>query len=198
MKQSLIRFGAALAVEAVVFGGAVWWRDEIYSGWAIGQVLFWPAIELARLGLHPTWPVLPLLALLLPVVAVISGRKRHFGVVTLVAALLACVWCGVGAWNTLRLAHLIPGRNPYPAGSANATAFESAYGNGYAEAATGRVMTHCFSPEDETAGHYLGQMEGSVIMNRVLGRPEDRAWRWIRLSSQRDGVNLPASPAPAP
>lgn len=197
MKQSLIRFGVALAIEAAVFAGAVWWRGEIYSGWAIGQVLFWPAIELARLGLHPTWPVLPLLALLLPGLAMISGRKRRFGVVALVTALLACLWCGVGAWNTLRLAHLIPGRNPYPAGSANAAAFESAYGNGYAEAATGRVMTHCFSPEDETAGHYQGQMEGSVILNRVLGRPEDRDWRWLRLSSQRDGVNPPASPAPA-
>lgn len=86
MKHSLIRFGVALAVEAVVFVGAVWWRDEIYSGWAIGQVLFWPAIELARLGLHRTWPVLPLLALLLPVIAVFGGRKRGLGVVALGAA----------------------------------------------------------------------------------------------------------------
>jgi len=198
MKQSLIRFGAALAVEAVVFGGAVWWREQTYVGWPVGQVLFWPAIELARLGLHPTWPVLALLALLLPVIAVISGRKRHFGEVALVAALLASLWCGVGAWNTRRLAYLIPERNPHPPGSTNAAAFESAYGNGYAEAATGRVMTHCFSPEDETAGHYLGQMEGSVIMNRVLGRPEDRDWWWLRRSAHRDGVNLLVSPAPAP
>jgi hypothetical protein len=197
MKQSLIRFGAPFAVEVAVFVGAVWWRDATYSGWAIGQVLFWPAIELARLGLHPTWPVLPLLALLLPAVAVVAGRKRHFGAVGLVAALLASLWCGAGARNTRRLANLVPGRNPYPAGSTNAAAFESADGNGYAEAATGRVMTHCFSPEDETAGHYQGQMEGSVIMNRVLGRPEDRDWWWLRRSAQWDGVNPPFSPAPA-
>lgn len=198
MKQSLIRFGAALAVEAAVFGGAVWWREQTYVGWPVGQVLFWPAIELARLGLHPTWPVLPLLALLLPVIAVISGRKRHFAVVGLVAALLASLWCGVGAWNTRGLAYLIPGQNPYPAGSTNAAAFASAYGDGYAAAATGTIVTHCFSPEDETAGHYQGQMEGSVILNRVLGRPEDRDWRWLRRSAHRDGVNPPASPAPAP
>lgn len=198
MKQSLIRFGVALAVEAAVFGGAVWWREQTYVGWPVGQVLFWPAIELARLGLHSTWPVLPLLALVLPVIAVISGRQRHFGVVGLVAALLASLWCGVGAWNTRRLAFLVPGRNPYPAGSTNAAAFASAYGDGYAAAATGTIVTHCFSPEDETAGHYQGQMEGSVILNRVLGRPEDRDWRWLRRSAQRDGVNPPASPAPVP
>lgn len=198
MRQSLIRFGAALAVEAAVFGGAVWWRNQTYVGSPVGQMLFWPAIELARLGLHTTWPVLPFLALLLPVIAVISARQRQFGLVALIAALLASLWCGAGAWNTRRLAYLVPGRNPYPAGSANAAAFESAYGNGYAEAATGRVMTHCFSPEDETAGHYQGQMEGSVILNRVLGRPEDRNWRWIRRSAQLDGVNSPASPAPVP
>lgn len=198
MKQPLMRFGVALAVEAAVFGGAVWWRDELYSGWAIGQVLFWPAIELARLGLHPTWPVLPFLALLLPVIAVISGRKRSLGAVALGVALLASLWCGVGAWNTRRLAYLIPERNPYPLGSTNAAVFASAYGNGYAEAATGRLMTHCFSPEDETAGHYQGQMEGSVILNRVLGRPEDRDWWWLRRSAHHDGINLPASPALVP
>lgn len=198
MKHSLIRFGVALAVEAVVFAGAVWWREQTYVGWPVGQVLFWPAIELARLGLHPTWPVLPFLALLLPVIAVISGRKRHFGVVGLVAALLASLWCGVGAWNTFRLAHLIPGRNPYPAGSMGAAAFESAYGDGYAAAATGTIVTHCFSPEDETAGHYQGQMEGSVILNRVLGRPEDRDWWWLRRSAHHDGVSLPDSPVSAP
>lgn len=191
MKQSLIRFGVALAVEAAVFGGAVWWRGEIYSGWAIGQVLFWPAIELARLGLHRTWPVLPLLALLLPVIAVLSGRKRHFGVVGLVAALLASLWCGVGAWNTRRLAYLIPERNPYPPGSTNAAAFAKGYGEGYSMAVTGIISTYCFAPEDETAGYDQGQDDGIPVMNRIFGWPPTKNLRRVQGTTGMDGVSLP-------
>lgn len=104
----------------------------------------------------------------------------------------------MGAWNTRRLAHFIPERNPYLPGSTDAAAFASAYGNGYAEAATGTIMTHCFSPEDETAGHYQGQMDGSVILNRVLGRPEDRDWWWLRRSAHHDGVRQPGVLVPTP
>jgi hypothetical protein len=197
MKQPLIRFGAALAIEAAVFACAVWWQAD-YIGSAVGLVLFWPAIELARLGLHPTWPVLPLLALLLPVIAVISGRRRHFGVVALVTALLASLWCGVGSWNTSRLAHLIPEQNPYPAGSTNAVAFARGYGEGYSLAVTGCLSDYCFAPEDETAGFDQGQDDGIPVMNRMFGWPPTKNLRHVQGAVGIDGVSPPASPAPAP
>ncbi|HTH46350.1 MAG TPA: hypothetical protein VMB21_02455 [Candidatus Limnocylindria bacterium] len=188
MKKVLARYSLCLLVMAAVFAGAVYWRDEHYTGNAITVLLMWPTTVLALNGVVPSWPASVAVWLVLPAITALLLRSKPLLISVIVTVIVSCGFCYAGAFHTKRLTSTKPSANPYPTGSANAIAYAEGYGLGYAYAVTGSWVTHCFSPEDETRGYYQGQEDGGQVFNRAFGLPEHRGRALIRRSAEVDGV----------
>lgn len=174
MKKILIRFSLCLLVMAAVFGGAVRWRHEYYSGNAIETLLIWPATVLALQGLAPSWPAALIALLVLPAAVIFCLRSKPVIYVVVSAALAAFFFCYAGVWQSRSLAATMPPTSPYPMGSSNAVAYAEGYGEGYAVGVSGSMTTWCFGPVDSTRGLEDGQVAGRVIFRRVYNLPADK------------------------